>query len=796
MNLSKIFSYALRVFNRSRVYSAINLLGLSLGLAVFTLIVLFVRYEFGYDRYHANADRIYRITREDPKNEYLGTTKFVISAALLADGLKESVKDLDHVTRIARQNNVLMHAGNKSFFENETYAVDPAFFDVFTLDVIAGPTTNLLTKPTDAVLAESVAIKYFGSAEAAVGKTISGEGYKSYGDFMVQAVIRDMPFQSHFRTPVLFPFEGLIKTLQPNDLIRWGNNNYWIYFTLQPGADVKAAEEAFNAYYKPQQDPEYVTIASFQPLADVYLGERMNFDLTVVGNKDRLYIFMGIGILVLVIACINYINMSTARAANRAKEIGVRKVNGALRLDLVVQFLAEAFLSTAFAAVIAIIAVVLILPGFNEFLDKQISLDFLLQPQSLMSGALLLLTVAIVAGAYPAFLFSSFKPINTLKGRFYQSHNSRLRNVLVVFQFVVSGTLVFGTLIVWKQMEFVKNKDLGFNREHIIVVPIRDRSLVGKHEAIREELLKDPSIKNVSASRWTPTGISSQSIKTWQTKNGERTVGIYHNHIDANFIDTYGMTLVAGSNLTPTSRESDVIVNETLVKQIGYTPEEAIGQTFLAWGSDTTRIVGVVKDFHFQGFNLSIEGVDFRLWNPWNLQTMSIKVDGNDLQASLAYIKTTFGKFSDKYPFEYTFYDDLYAKTFISEAKTSRLMTAFSSVAIIIAALGLYGLILHMVNQRMKEIGIRKTLGAGSLSIIRLLSGKFGVLILIGYMIASVVGYYGVQQWLSSFAYRVSPTVLDFAITLFAIGMIAAIAVYSRIATALRINPATVLKQD
>ncbi|MEJ0030300.1 MAG: FtsX-like permease family protein [Bacteroidota bacterium] len=275
----------------------------------------------------------------------------------------------------------------------------------------------------------------------------------SFGDYNVQAIVRDMPFQSHFRPSVLFPFEPLIKKLRIKDLISWDNNNYWIYFTLQPVTDVAVAERDLNAYYKPKQDPEYVTIASFQPLSDIFLGDRMNFDLTVVGDKDRLYIFMGIGILVLVIACINYINMSTARAANRAKEIGVRKVNGALRLDLILQFLAEAFLSTILAALFAIVAVVSLLPGYNEFLEKRISLDFLVQPTSLVFISLLIGTVAIVAGAYPAFLFSSFKPINTLKGRFHQSHNSRLRNVLVVFQFVVSGTLVFGTLIVWKQME-------------------------------------------------------------------------------------------------------------------------------------------------------------------------------------------------------------------------------------------------------------------------------------------------------------------------------------------------------
>jgi putative ABC transport system permease protein len=795
MNFSKIISYTLRIVNRNRVYSAINLLGLSLGLTVFTLIVLFVRYEFGYDRYQANYDRIYRITRDGLGN-YLGTSKFVVTSSPMAGAIKEVVPGAGYVTRIGSEGNVLVKINGVSLLEENYHAVDPEFFKIFSFNVIAGEREGLVSDPTNVVLNESLAIKYFGSAEDAIGKTLSIEAYKPLGDYVVQAVVGDMPFQSHFRAQLILPLEPVIRIKQPRDLEQWDSNNYWTYFTLQPGTDITAAEKRLNDYLAPKL-PGYDTppVCIFQPLSDIHLGERMNFDLAVVGNKDQLYIFLCIGVLVLAIACINYINMATARAANRAKEIGVRKVNGALRLDLVIQFMFEAFVSVIAAAIVAILAVVLLLPAFNEFLGKEISVNFLLEPNIILYGVLLIATVAIIAGAYPAFLFSSFKPIHTLKGRFSQSHNSRLRNVLVVFQFVVSGTLVFSTLIVWKQMEFVKNKDLGFNREHIVIVRMRDKELGKKYEEVREILLKHPSIQKVSASFHLPTGTRSSNGRTLKGKDGEeRKMSVYINQVDPNFIDLYEIPVVAGRNLSQADNMKDVLVNETMVRELGLTNEEIVGMEYVS--GDSTRIIGVVSDFHYQEFRLKIEPLELQPFRWGSPSQLSIKIQDNDIPSVLEYIKKSLAGVSEKYPFEYTFYDDVYAKTFISEAKTSKLMTIFAGVAIAIAALGLYGLILHMVNQRMKEIGIRKTLGAGSLSIIKLLSGKFGLLILSGYIIACVVGYYGIQRWLEGFAYKISPAVVDFAITLLAIVLIAGLAVSSRIAIALRVNPASVLKQE
>lgn len=793
MKFSKILSYSLRIIDRNRAYSAINLLGLSLGLAVFTLIVVLVRYEFGYDKHNTNYDRIYRVVR-DGDGEYQGATKSAMSAEPMATALKESVKEADHITRIARSGNLLVQTNETSFFEEEFFAVDPGFFDIFSLQVIAGETTRLLANPTNLVITESIAIKYYGSAENAIGKIISTDRIKT-SDHEVQAVVRDMPFQSHFRPRIMFQFEGYVNATQPSDFNSWNNMNYWVYFTLEEGSDVAEAQRRLNENVRPKLGQDSPSNCILQPLSDVYLGERMSFDLAVVGDKDRLFIFLGIAILVLAIACINYINMATARAINRAKEIGVRKVNGALRVDLIIQFLSEAFLSTLFATIVANVAVFLILPAYNQFMVKEMPLAFMLEPASLLFTSSLVVIVTIIAGTYPAFLFSSFKPVNILKGSFRQSHNSALRNILVVFQFVVSGALIFSTLILWKQTEYVKNKNLGFNREHIVIVNLRDEELGKKHAEIRELLLRNPAITNISASMKPPTGIQSQMGRVWPGKNGEQDIAVYHNQIDTNFLALYQIRLVAGSNLTSTSQKIDAVVNEALVRELGYTNDEIVGKLFARpW--DSTRIVGVIGDFHFQNFKLKIEPLDLKIFNWGPPDYLSIKVEESNLQPVLDYIKETLAGISEKYPFEYSFYDELYGKTFAAEAKTSKLMMVFSTVAIIIAALGLYGLILHMVNRRMKEIGVRKTLGAGSLSIVRLLSGRFGLLIVIGYVIACAIGYYGINQWLEGFAYKITPTVTDFLITLSAIAMITGLAVYSRIAVALRVNPAIVLKQD
>lgn len=800
MSFDKIITYTLRVIDRNRAYSAINLLGLSLGLTIFTLIVLFVRYEFGYDEYQVNYDRIYRIVR-DGESDYLGSSRFAVVSAPTAGAIKETVREADHVSRIAYRGTLLVTVNENSFLEDNYRAVDPEFFNIFSVEVVAGDKDQLLANPTDIVLDRSTAIKYFGSVEGAIGQTLNVQGWNPIGDYVVQSVIEEMPFRSHFRATMLFAFEPYVKIIQPRDLEQWDSNNYWLAFTLREGTDVSAAQDRLNAYLAPKLvGRENPPRAIFQPLSDVHLGEYANFDLNATGNKDQLYIFVCIGILVLVIACINYINMATARATNRAKEIGVRKVNGALRVDLIIQFMFEAFASVIVAAVVAIGTVWLLLPAYNAFLSKEMSMDILLEPTSVMFAVGLIVSVALIAGSYPALLFSAFKPIHVLKGRFHQSHNSKMRNVLVVFQFVVSGTLVFCTLIVWKQMELVKNKDLGFNREHIITVRLRDQAHRHRIGEIKQMLLSNSAISAVSGSMSLPTGMGSNTGRNWQGKNGEQHLSIYINQVDPDFIDLYEMKLIAGSNLAPTSRSRersmDIVVNETLVRELGFSNDEILNREFIRPTIDTFRVIGVVADFHYRDFKLKIEPMELRAfdWGPPNY--LSIKVQGVELQSVVDHIRTTLASISDKYPFEYSYYDDVYNKTFLAEAKTSKLMTVFSVVAIAIAALGLYGLILHMVNQRMKEIGIRKTLGAGRMSIIRLLSGKFGALILIGYAIACGIGYYGIEKWLEGFAYRVSPTAVDFIVTLVAIALIAGLAVSSRVATALRINPATVLKQE
>jgi putative ABC transport system permease protein len=793
-NLSHLIKFLARVINRSKVYAAINFFGLSMGLFVFMLIALYVTYEFGYDRHNEKYNHIYRVVRDHAGN-YMGTEKFVVSAAPIADAVRSSIPEANYVTRIGKRGNMLVTIGDKSFYETEYYSGEPDLFNIFSLEVIAGPSTGLLSEHGQVVITESQAVKYFGSVADALGKTITAQTNKPLSDFVVQAVIRDMPHQSHFRMNIIFPFMQLIR---PDDLVAWNNNNHWIYFTLRPGADLVAAQARLQAEVHSHLGEDDKSVMLLQPLSDVYTGERMNFDLTVVSSADRLYVFACIGFLVLVIACINYINMATARASNRIREIGVRKVNGALRGDLVFQFMTESYLMVTVSAIVAIAATFLVLPSYNSFLEKHITFNFFTQPALFLFLLALVLLVGTAAGIYPALVFSAFKPITALKSMIKQSHNSRLRHALVVVQFVISGTLIFGTLVVWRQMNYIRDKDLGFNREHVIMINLRDMKLREKHAEIKQKLLLNPAILAAAASRQPPTGIESQQGRRWQTKdNGEQRVEVYINHVDSSFLNFYDIKLLEGSNITSGFSAIDAVVNETLVRELGYTNEEIIGRSFITGNrGDTTRIAGVVKDFHFHDFKMKIRPMEFRkfIWGP--PEHISIRVDQRHMPAALEYAEATLREFSEAYPFEYVFYDDHYYNTFKAEAKTSRLMTVFAVVSIFIASLGLYGLILYTVDQRVKEISIRKVLGAGGASIVRLLTGRFAFLILAGYIVSCALGFYATERWLEVFAYKVSPGMMELTVTLVTMLMITCIAIYSRIRIALRVNPAVVLKGE
>ncbi|MFN8333684.1 MAG: FtsX-like permease family protein [Cyclobacteriaceae bacterium] len=783
-----------RLISRYRTYSLINFFGLALGLFAFTLIYLYVTYELSYDRHNKNYNNIFRVYKES-EQEYMGSNKFAVTQAPLAELMRQQIPEIERTSRLLNINNILITAGNESFLETQSAAVDPGMFDIFTFEVIAGYRNQLLTNPASVVLGETQAIKYFGSAANAVGKNLRAETFMNLGEFVVEAVIKDMPPNSHVRMGIIFQFEAMVKATQPGDILSWDNSNYYNYVLFKPGADISAAEhklaQAVKLHFNSNdQPPAY----RFQSLHDVYLGPRINFEIAQTGSMNRIYIFSCIAALILLIACINYTNMATAHASKRAKEIGLRKVTGARRSELIFQFLGEALFLTILAMIIACISVKLALPYFNNFLEKQISFSLFTQP--ILFAVLLTVTslVGITAGVYPALVLSSLNPSKTVKGSYANGRSNYLRDGLVIVQFVISGALIFATLVVWMQMKFIGEKDLGFNREQIVIIQLRDQQLKNGTEVIKSRLLENSDILNVSASSSAPSQINSSQGRTWPAKGEQKDLQVFYCKIDTSFLNLYEINLVAGQNFSSSSHYNDVIINQRLVKELGYTDEEIIG-TLFAHG-DSSRVTGVVKDFHFQDFRQIIQPLRLRKVTSGPLSYLSVKVNEANMQNTLTFIEKTLRSVSDKYPFEYSFYDDLFQRAYTTEIKIGKMMTWFSVMAIAIASLGLYGLILFVVNQRMKEIGVRKVHGASAFSIGRLLSARFCVLVLAGYVLACGIGFFTMKRWLDEFAYRIPLSGGLFVITLLVMFTITGCTLFFRIRQATRLNPIIVLKHE
>lgn len=790
--LKNLIKISLRLVTRNRTYSIINFFGLSLGLFAFILIYVYVKYELSYDRYHKNYDTIFKVYKQGDR-DYMGSNKFAVSQAPLADVIRQ-LPEVDYAARIANSGNLLVTIGKESFFEDKYYAVDPDAFKIFTLDITVGSRKRILNNPKSVVLNETMAKKYFGSAENAVGKTISAESYTNLGEFVVESVMRDMPGNSQFNMNIVFQFEAIINIIQPGDLTSWNNSNYYNYVMFKPGSDIPAAEaklmESVKSNFGENKAPDY----KFRALPNAYLGDRLNFDIGTTGSMNRIYIFLCIGVLVLLIACINYTNMATARASKRAKEIGLRKVTGASRGELMVQFIGEAVFMSSLSTIVAYGAVALVLPYFNSFLEKNIILSFQAQPLLIVVLIGLALLVGLIAGIYPALVLSSMNPAQTLKGSIKSNSNISLRDALVVFQFVISGTLIFATLVVWNQLQFIGHTNLGFNKEQIVTVKLRDRILQEKAGTIKQMLLQNPDILKVSASSRTPSQVNSNQGRMWDAKGEQKSLQVYYCEIDSSFLNVYEIKLLAGQNFSATSDDNDVIINESLVKELGYTNEEIVG-TLFAHG-DSTRVIGVVQDFHFQDFKQKIQPLRMKnfVWGPPSC--LSLKVNEAAMQRTLQYVEETLNSISDKYPFEYAFYDDIYNRVYVSEIRTGKMMGWFAGVAIFIATMGLYGLVLFVLNQRLREISIRKVLGASGISILRLLSSRFVVLVMIGYALACGIGYYGMKQWLSEFVYRIPLSFGIFLVTLIVMIAITGLTIFFRVRQATSINPAVVLKQE
>lgn len=758
---------ALRNLRKNPAYSFINIFGLALGMGVSILILLYVQYELSYDTYHENSDRIVRVSREWFNQN--GETSLHLGhvappfGPLLEEDFEGTIQEAVRFFQVSP----LLTYQDKLFVENRFFFADPEVFEVFSWEMIKGDRATALTYPDGIVLTQNAARKYFGSQDP-MGKNLEFEAYGTEFQFQVKGIIKNISENSHFQFDFLasmlpvIQFYGGIEQMMQN----YGSNNFATYLLLPEGYDYRKLQAQLPDFIDRHMGENEQGIPASEntrlnlwPLTDIHLHSHLDSEIEANGNIEFVYIYSAIAFFILLIACINFMNLSTARSAKRAVEMGLRKVVGADRSSLIKQFVGESIILAAISLVGAILMVELILPFFADFVDKPLDLA-LAQNWTHIVGLLgIVIFVGLIAGSYPAFFLSGFQPATVLKGSFKAGRvHERFRSVLVVAQFTISIALIVCMMVVYNQLEFMREKDLGFDQENIVVLPTSNQ-INSNYENIRNQLLRQPGIVNVSISSRVPSGRLLDSQDGSAEVNGElQTINtrVADIHVSHNFMDTYGIELIAGRDfnfeLASDSTEAFVL-NEAAVKAIGWSsPEEAINSAF-NYGGREGRVIGVVRNFNFESLHQSIAPIVFLI--PQNrINSVSIKMRENMREETLAYLKEQWSYWRPGYPFTYYFVENNFDEQYNTEERLAQVFGYFSLLAIIIAALGLFGLASFTAQQRIKEIGIRKVLGATVANIVLILSRRFTLLVILALLIATPVAYIAMSQWLESFAYQ------------------------------------------
>lgn len=765
--IKNYFKTAWRNLMKHKTFSFINIAGLSIGIAICFIIMMYVQNELSFDRFNKNADRIVRIVF---KAEINGGKIFEANVMPpVAEAMKNDYPEVQDATRLQVAGAPKITYKDKGFKDDEMAFVDPNFFSIFTLPLIEGDAKTALQQPNTLIISKALAKKYFGD-EDALGKTLVFPDNKN-ASFKVTGVIDKVPANSHFHF-------DLFASMLSNDSAKsdsWMGSNFFTYLLLKKGADYKELEGKLPGMVEKYMGPQIqqnmgISLKQFitkgnhlgfalQPLTSIHLYSHSNFELSPSGNAMYVYIFGAIAIFMLLIACINFINLSTASASQRAKEVGVRKVIGSGRVQLIKQFLIESALLVFIALLISGVLVKLTLPFFNSISGQDLHFNFDLKIISAFIGLGLL--VSFIAGLYPAFYLSSFKPIEVLKRKFIRANKSfGLRSSLVVFQFFISVGLIIGTIVVWQQMRFIQNKNLGYDKEQLLTIP--NSYALGKNEEVyKQEMLQNPQIINATVSSYKPAGPSNGgNALAYPEGHDNEIMRTTEYHVDENYIPTFEMKMASGRNFSKNfaTDSTAMILNETAAKAFGWNNTTAIGKTIIrensSRGTDVPyHVIGVVKDFNFQSLHQPITPLLMTLEPDWGL-IFKVKTAGiRDLIASM---KTKWDQFNTGEPFTFTFMDDLYNKTYAAEQNTGTILNIFALLTILVACLGLFGLATYTAEQRTKEIGIRKVLGASVMSVTKMLSTHFIKLVFIACLIAFPLSWWAMSQWLQSFAYRIN----------------------------------------
>jgi len=785
---------------KHRFYSIINVVGLGLGIAASLLLVSWITHELSYDRFHRDADRIYRSSMEYGFGGQ--TAKTSVSPTKLLPTLQKNFPEVEDGVRLYNPTNwspYIVRNKENVFQEDKFFYADSTFFKVFSFALIEGNPLTALKEPNSVILTNSTARKYFGS-EDVMGKTLE-VNTKVY---TITGLLSDLPTNSIIDLDFLGSFSSLAQSKEQI----WWSANYETYVRLGPSTDIKALTEKTEALVRKELASElanpgdYVRY-NFMRLTDIYLKSDMT-EWAKVSDIKYIYIFGAIACLVLLIACINYVNLATARAADRAKEVGIRKVVGAMRNQLLLQFTGESLIITLLSLCVGFLMVRLALPAFNDITGKSFVGSIIFSPVFISISILVSFIIALAAGAYPAIAITSFKPVSVLKGKFKTSRRGIwLRQGLVVFQFCISTILIIGTLVVVKQLDFLQEKKLGYDRENTLIIPL-DGKTEKVYNELKTEVMRSGVVANIGRAAESPTSIAAgYSINVQDGSDGPGMI-VTAMSIDAEFIPTLGMEFAAGRNFTEadilkakndtTSSSYSFIINESTMRELSIDLEKAIGLR-VSMNGRHGEIVGVLKDFHFAPLHKKIGPlVLFDQESDYN--NIFIKLKSGNTTESISSIKTIYNQLVPHRPFEYQFVDQRYSSLYDNEQRMAKINTVFSMLAIAIACLGLLGLVSFSAAQKTKEIGIRKVLGATASSIVLLITRDFTRLVIIAIVIGFPIAYWMMDKWLSDFAYKteigLSPVLLS---SLLCIVIAFGTASYQAVKAAL-INPADTLRNE
>jgi putative ABC transport system permease protein len=757
---------AVRNFLRRPGFSLINVLGLAVGVACCLIILLFVRDEMSFDRHNERLDRIYRVGLSAFVNN--NVLDAVYTPSPMAKGLIEEVPEVEAASRVRRFSFPVFRHGEKVFSEERVYWVDNAFFDIFTVPFVAGDPRTALKDPLTIVLTRTMAHKYFGD-EPAVGQVLKADGER---DYIITGVVEDPPRNSHFH----YDFLASIETYPDSRSPIWINNSYVTYFLLREGVAAEVVEDKLAGLIRKHVGPQIqaaigITLDQFlgsggrydyfiQPVKDIHL--RSHYDGEFEPNSDiaYVYIFSIVALGILAVAVVNFVNLATARSARRAREVGIRKTLGSHRGRLVRQFLVESVMTAFLAVLLALLLVQVLLPAFNRVTGKPLAMPYAESPFVLPGLLALVLVVGVLAGAYPALFLASFDPAAVLKtetaGR---SRKSRLRNVLVVFQFSVSVVLIIGTFVVRRQMDYVRTRDLGFNKDQIVVVEKVD-DIGDRIQAFKQALLANPRILGAANTDDLIGDDFDGSVFKLAGATGEENHLFNSLRTDEDFAKVYEIEMASGRYFEaerPTDAQA-VVINEKAARELGLV--EAAGQQIVAPGptpeqSQTLVLIGIVKDFHFQSLHTEIRPLVLGSYGEREFgRFLSVRVRPENIRETIAFMDRTWRGMAGNQAFEYQFFDDHFARLYRADERTGRVFLAFSILAAFVAGLGLFGLSAFVAEQRTKEIGIRKTLGASVGEVGLLLAGQFAKWVLVANLVAWPLGYFFMRRWLQKFAYR------------------------------------------